>query len=263
MPRRMRPWKGSPRPSSRFSTSGAASQAASPRSARTRTTPKNRHGNRSRSCSARRKRAQHTGDTVRDTKYDANIASAALTASGVNRYLPMPSMNISGRNTTTVVIVAISTGTAISLALSRAASTGDLPMFRCRTVFSTSTIESSTTRPSTKASPPSVMMLSVCPVRYRPKNAASTDSGIDNATIQVLRRLPRNSSTTSDASTAPPRPSMRRLYRASRTYCDWSKAMATSTSAGTVPRSWNCGRNSLTLSTTRTALAPAWRNSGM
>src|SRR5438477_538917 len=52
----------------------------------------------------------------------------------------MPVMNVSGKKTTTVVMVAISTGTETSLALSRAAVRGSLPMCRWRTVFSTSTI---------------------------------------------------------------------------------------------------------------------------
>ena len=57
--------------------------------------------------------------------------------------------------------------------------------------------------PRISASPPSVMMFRVWPVKYSPRNAARIDSGIDRATITVLRRLPRNSSTTSEARTAP------------------------------------------------------------
>src|SRR5438132_10553672 len=98
-----RPPNGSFRSASSGSTQRATKETARPNRARISTQVKNRQGKRSFSSCGLRKRAQQTGETVRETKYEANIAMAALTASGVKRYLPMPSMKVMGKNTTTVV----------------------------------------------------------------------------------------------------------------------------------------------------------------
>ena len=118
------------------------------------------------------------------------------------------------------VLLATSTGMAISIALSSAACLGVLPMSKWRKVFSMSTIGSSTRRPITSARPPSVMALSVLPVKYKPTTAASTDSGIVSAIMTVERTLPMKISTISEAKTAPSTPSHVRLLMALRTKID-------------------------------------------
>ena len=61
-----------------------------------------------------------------------------------------------------VVMVAERIGIATSRAASSTARCRDVPgMFRCRLMFSSSTIESSTSRPTARARPPSVKTLSV------------------------------------------------------------------------------------------------------
>src|SRR5206468_5410466 len=65
----------------------------------------------------------------------------------MNRSLAMPTKKKIGKNTTTVVTVEAKIGMATSRAASRTASHRDCPMFRCRWMFSSSTIESSTNRP--------------------------------------------------------------------------------------------------------------------
>lgn len=132
----------------------------------------------------------------------------------------MPLRKTIGRNTTTVVTVAASTGIATSSAASMAAVRGALPMSRCRCVFSTTTMESSTSRPITSAKPPSVIRFSVCPVASSPSSAAMIDSGIASAAIQVARSERRKSSTASAASKAPKRPSFMSARMAWRTYTD-------------------------------------------
>ena len=58
-------------------------------------------------------------------------------------------------------------------------------------MFSSSTIESSTSRPTPSASPPSVNTLSVLPVKKSSTNVAMIESGMATATIAVARKLTR------------------------------------------------------------------------
>src|SRR5215510_12982468 len=60
-------------------------------------------------------------------------------------------------------------------------------------MFSISTGASSTRMPTASASPPRVMTLSVWPMAPMTMREQRIDSGIDSATIRVLRQLPRNS----------------------------------------------------------------------
>ncbi len=76
-------------------------------------------------------------------------------------------------------------------------------MRRWRTMFSTSTMASSTRMPTTSESASSVMMLIEKPSMYMPMNAGSTDSGSATAETMVARQLRRNSHTTTTARMAP------------------------------------------------------------
>ena len=60
-------------------------------------------------------------------------------------------------------------------------------------MFSISTVASSTRMPTARAMPPSVMMLSVWPSAHSTMIDTRIDSGIEMATISVLRHEPRNS----------------------------------------------------------------------
>ena len=112
-------------------------------------------------------------------------------------------MNAVGRNTATSVKVVAITARPISSAASMAAWYGVLPMRRWRTMFSTSTMASSTRMPTTSDKASSEITLTLKPSRYMPANAGITDSGSATADTNVARRLRRNSQTTSTASTAP------------------------------------------------------------
>ncbi len=112
-----------------------------------------------------RKWAQQIGTSVIETRYDAPMANATVTARGVKRKRPSPLRNTTGKKTTAVVIVATRTGIATSLAASRAACKGGFPSARCRCVFSSTTMASSTNRPRTSAKPPRVMMFRLLSVK--------------------------------------------------------------------------------------------------
>ena len=75
-------------------------------------------------------------------------------------------------------------------------------------MFSISTVASSTRMPTASASPPSVMTLIVWPSARSASSAATTLSGIDAATISVLRQLPKNRRIIAAVSPAAMRPSM-------------------------------------------------------
>ncbi len=70
-------------------------------------------------------------------------------------------MKAVGKNTATSAKVVAMTAMPISSAASSAACMGGLPISRCRSMFSISTIASSTSTPTTSASDSSVTMLSV------------------------------------------------------------------------------------------------------
>ena len=62
-----------------------------------------------------------------------------------------------------------------------------------RCVFSMVTVESSTRMPTARASPPSVIVLSVWPRKYSTTIDVRIDRGIEIMTIKVDRHDPRNS----------------------------------------------------------------------
>ena len=83
------------------------------------------------------------------------------------------------------VMVATSMGRATSAVPSLAACWGDFPMWAWRTTFSKTTIDWSTRIPMAKARPPSVIALIVSPVKYNPKIAARSASGMAKMTTKV------------------------------------------------------------------------------
>ena len=83
-------------------------------------------------------------------------------------------------------------------------------------MFSSTTTESSTSRPMARAKPPRVITLVVEPLRNRPNAAARIESGIDTKIASVERKLPRKSRITSEASTAADAASCSRLAIAAR-----------------------------------------------
>jgi hypothetical protein len=156
------------------------------------------------------------GTTVIATTYDAAIDNTTAHDSAPNSDFATPNRNITGENTIMVVTVEASTASATSSLPSRAAAAGDLPSSRCRLMFSSTTIELSTSRPIASANPPRVMMLMVEPLISSPKAAAKIESGIDRKIATVELKLPRKMRITTEASTAPEPASSSRLEIAPR-----------------------------------------------
>ena len=94
---------------------------------------------------------------MRDTRNEAKSETEMVKVSGMKRSLVWPSRNTVGTNTMMVVMVATKMGMATSRAASSTAWSRLFPgMSRWRLMFSSSTIESSTRRPTARASPPRV-----------------------------------------------------------------------------------------------------------
>ncbi|OGW93065.1 MAG: hypothetical protein A3K11_07265 [Nitrospirae bacterium RIFCSPLOWO2_12_FULL_63_8] len=108
---------------------------------------------------------QSAGVTVREMKNDVNREMAIVRVSGTSSSRAMPTTKKIGRNTMTVVTVEAKIGMATSRAASTMASHRFCPVFRWRWMFSSSTIESSTSRPMPSARPPSVKTFSVMPLK--------------------------------------------------------------------------------------------------
>jgi hypothetical protein len=117
-------------------------------------------GRSGRSCGFK-KYAAIIGVSVRATSNEQSTATTTVKLNGLKNSPPIPLMNATGTNTAQIVNVVATTARPISIAASIAASLGFLPMRKWRTMFSTSTIASSTKMPTTRDSASSVKIFSV------------------------------------------------------------------------------------------------------
>ncbi|CAB4589387.1 unannotated protein [freshwater metagenome] len=145
---------------------------------------------------------------VSDTNSDASSAIVTVTANGWNSSPDKPPTKASGRNTATVVMVDAVTAVATSLTPSRMATMRSSPRDRCLLMFSTTTIESSTTRPIEIVTAPIVRMLSEKLLAHIPMNVSNNDVGIDTAVTSVDRIDNRKTRITMIAKTNPRSPSI-------------------------------------------------------
>jgi hypothetical protein len=100
-------------------------------------------------------------------------------------------------------------------------------------MFSVTTIESSTSRPSATTKPAIDNWFSEKPAKYSAATPVSSDSGIDTMTMPAARS-PSGSRVT-DTSTIAIRKSADRRLRRRATLRDWSKPRTSSTPAGNSP----------------------------
>ncbi len=175
----------------------------------------------SRSCAGGLSQYIHkSGVTVRETKKLIISAKLIVIASGINKLRATPDRNSTGKNTTMVVMVDTKIGIATSCAASSTAVLRDFCSPRWRWMFSSSTMLSSTSRPTPSASPPSVNTFSVCPAKYSRINVATIDSGIATATMPVARRLSKKIRITTIANRPPWMASCSSDFTAARMYED-------------------------------------------
>ncbi len=108
----------------------------------------------------RRNQYASTGMTVSDTSSEASSATVTVIANGAKSCPTKPPTRAIGANTATVVSVEAVTAPATSRTAVRIASRFGSPYSRCRLMFSSTTMESSTTRPTAMVSAPRVSRLS-------------------------------------------------------------------------------------------------------
>src|ERR1017187_3915814 len=133
------------------------------------------------------------GTMVRDHIYEASIANETASASGTKRYRATPVRKNIGTNTMQIQRVDTNAGTAICEAPSRMACVISLPWARLRSMFSISTVASSTRMPTARARPPNVMMLMVSPNALSKSTETKMESGMEMEMTMVGRQSPRNS----------------------------------------------------------------------
>src|SRR5207248_5459008 len=137
-------------------------------------------------------REQSTGTIVTATNSDIDRENMTTNESCVNMMLEMPCRKSNGTNTAICVNVDARIADQTSSLPSIAAVMRSLPMWRCRWVFSSTTIAASTIMPMPSARPPNVMVFSVKPLKYSSANVPMTETGIDVQTISVERKSRRN-----------------------------------------------------------------------
>ena len=126
---------------------------------------------------------------------------------GTNIAFAAPCMKNEEMNTARMQTIASSRGMAVCALPSRTARAIEVVCPICVWMFSISTVASSTRMPIARASPPSVMMLIVCPLIHSATTAAINASGIFNKTMIALRQSRRKTRIIRPTSTAPKAPS--------------------------------------------------------
>ena len=106
-------------------------------------------------------RAASIGVSVSATSSEISTELATVAPNSERKLPTMPLTKITGRKTTAIETVAAVAAKAISAVPRDAASRGGVPCSRCRSMFSSTTMASSTTTPTASAIASSVMVLSV------------------------------------------------------------------------------------------------------
>src|SRR5215469_18387560 len=126
------------------------------------------------------KREQSIGASVNETKPETAIEAVTVMANSRNKRPMMLPMSSSGMNTAINEMLIESTVNAISRDPLRAASNGAMPFSICRWMFSTTTMASSTTKPTAMVSAINDMLsrlkLSMYMAAQEPMSASGTVS---------------------------------------------------------------------------------------
>ncbi|MCW0450703.1 hypothetical protein NB706_003537 [Xanthomonas sacchari] len=160
------------------------------------------------------------------------MAIATVNAWSRNSCPATPSTNTSGRNTAIVVRVEATTAMPTSRVPTIAASSTLRPRSRALAMLSSTTIESSTTRPVANARPPSDITLRLRPSRSMKKNVVTIDTGSDSPITNVLHPSRRNRKMIRIASRPPITASFLTSPMACSMKRDWSSSVVSSASAG-------------------------------
>ena len=130
--------------------------------------------------------------SVSETKPEVMIATAMVTANSRNTRPTMPPISSTGMNTAISEKVIDTMVKPISRDPFSAASNGRMPPSTWRTMFSSMTMASSTTKPTDSVSASSVMLLIEKPKAYIAAQVPISDTGTASAGMMVAETLRRN-----------------------------------------------------------------------
>ena len=153
------------------------------------------------SCGGRRKRLAIIGVTVSDTTADARIAQQITIANSLSRRPTIPGMNNTGMNTATSDSVIDMMVKPISFEPTSAACSGSMPSSMWRTMFSSITIASSTTKPTARVSASRDRLSMLWPKKYISPKVMPTEIGSAIEGMSVAERLRRKRKITSTTRT--------------------------------------------------------------
>ncbi|MDA0301521.1 MAG: hypothetical protein O2822_03265 [Chloroflexi bacterium] len=139
-------------------------------------------------------RAASNGVSVNDTSSDTSVAAAIVKPNSLKNPPIWPLTSPVGANTTTSTSVIAIAARPISARPISAASNGASPRARCRKMFSSTTMESSTRMPMVSVSPSMLRKLRLNPISSINTKVVSSVVGMDNSTMPAARALWRNSS---------------------------------------------------------------------
>ena len=139
----------------------------------------------------------------RATSSEKKTAAATVRPNCLKYWPVMPGMKLTGTNTAMIVAEVATTARPISSAASSAAWKPVLPMRLWRTMFSISTMASSTSTPATSDSASRLTWLSVKPIICMNAKVGIADNGIASAEIAVERQSRRKNHTTMTARMEP------------------------------------------------------------
>ena len=137
-----------------------------------------------------------TGDSVSATKPETTTAAASVIANSRNSEPVSPPWNAIGAYTVASVMVMAMIGPRNSRAPTSAASMRDLPWRTCRSTFSTTTMASSTTRPTDSTIARMVSRFRLNPNASMTMAAPMSDTGIATSGTSAVRTEPMNRNTT-------------------------------------------------------------------
>ena len=139
--------------------------------------------------------------SVSATKPETMTAPASVSANSTNSRPVRPGVKASGANTAASVNVIATTAKPTSWAPLSAAFSGASPSSMWRKMFSSTTMESSTTRPMASTSDSSVSVLMVKPAAAMIENTPIRLTGMVTSGMIEARRVRRKKKTTSATST--------------------------------------------------------------
>ncbi len=144
-----------------------------------------------------------SGVSNRATTRENSTATQTVRPNSRKNCPAMPFMKLTGMNTTTMAIVVATTARPMASAPCSAAWNGRMPWATRFSMFSISTMASSTRMPTTRVRASSVTTFSENPNRFMKKKVGISDTGMAKAVIIVERQSRRKTNTTMAASSMP------------------------------------------------------------